>query len=905
MNFIAGDSLFFRVFQNQATDPGGLFRITLQKFPAPANDECSTATVLTPSPICKPIAGSSLGALESRPPITCGGRTSTAAADVWFRFVASSISHRVTVASRSKFDPVIEVLTGSACATMASIACVDDSASGGDESIFLTNLNPGQTYFVRVYSYAQSSPTGDFTICLTAINCNPVAGTASVNIPSITSNGKVILNLAGRSPGSNVQWQISKDNGMTYQNEGPADALLPDTLFVASAITKDFFARAVVSTPTCYASTSLPLSFRVNCATPFQTQNAVQGGRYIANVAFNTISNASVPVIQNGSYENFTNLTTTLCRGLSYPLQVSVMPSASAAYTAVWIDFNNNGSFGDAGENVFSPTQGTGVANANVLIPNSAPIGSVKMRIMVYEPGTATPSANPCTPGPYLKGEIEEYTLNIAASPTTANAGQNAPTCSPVFTLAGNNPTVGSGTWSIISGTGTFSNASSPTSAVSNLSVGANVFRWTITNACTSSVSEVTITYSPAQTAQAGSDQILCANNAQVSGNPPAGTATGLWTLLSGSGTIASPNQASTSISNLGSGLNRFVWTINTPGCAPKKDTIQIARSLPQTANAGQDQNVCGSTAFLSANLPTQGTGQWTLISGIGTISDANSPTPQITGLGSGQNVFRWTISNVPCPSSLDEVTIDATPGNVTAQAGQDKIVCGNTSNLNATVPTIGNGLWTLVSGSGTISQPGNPVSEITNLGPGANTFLWKVTSGNCSPTDSVVINREVQTLNLGMDTVVCIGSQYLVNAGPGYTSYMWNNNTTSQTLPVSNSGIYSVMVSSQAGCSYRDSIDITFIICTHVDPLLARVGGFTVFPNPSNGQLFMKMESSQSEEGTVKIFNSQGALVYKKKINLVSGQAHEIDLQKPASGLYLVEWQSADRIEKKKVLIR
>jgi hypothetical protein len=113
------------------------------------------------------------------------------------------------------------------------------------------------------------------------------------------------------------------------------------------------------------------------------------------------------------------------------------------------------------------------------------------------------------------------------------------------------------------------------------------------------------------------------------------------------------------------------------------------------------------------------------------------------------------------------------------------------------------------------------------------------------------------------------------------------------------------VLVTSQAGCSYRDSIDITFIICTHVDPLLARVGGFTVFPNPSNGQLFMKMESSQSEEGTVKIFNSQGALVYKKKINLVSGQAHEIDLQKPASGLYLVEWQSADRIEKKKVLIR
>jgi hypothetical protein len=61
-------------------------------------------------------------------------------------------------------------------------------------------------------------------------------------------------------------------------------------------------------------------------------------------------------------------------------------------------------------------------------------------------------------------------------------------------TLAGNTPTVGTGSWSRISGAGTVTTPSSPTSGVTGLGIGSNVFRWTISNGtCASSTDDVTI----------------------------------------------------------------------------------------------------------------------------------------------------------------------------------------------------------------------------------------------------------------------------------------------------------------------------------------------------------------------------------------------------------------------------
>jgi hypothetical protein len=48
----------------------------------------------------------------------------------------------------------------------------------------------------------------------------------------------------------------------------------------------------------------------------------------------------------------------------------------------------------------------------------------------------------------------------------------------------------------------------------------------------------------------------------------------------------------------------------------------------------------------------------WSVVSGSGLFANANSPTTTVSGLSSGANVLRWTITNGECTASSDDVTI-------------------------------------------------------------------------------------------------------------------------------------------------------------------------------------------------------------------------------------------------------
>ncbi|WP_396137459.1 choice-of-anchor L domain-containing protein, partial [Flavobacterium sp.] len=79
---------------------------------------------------------------------------------------------------------------------------------------------------------------------------------------------------------------------------------------------------------------------------------------------------------------------------------------------------------------------------------------------------------------------------------STCNAGPNQSLCgSTSTTLAASAPATG--TWSLVSGSGTFVSNTNPTTSVTGLSAGTNVFRWTATDlTCTSDVT-VTVTATP------------------------------------------------------------------------------------------------------------------------------------------------------------------------------------------------------------------------------------------------------------------------------------------------------------------------------------------------------------------------------------------------------------------------
>jgi len=64
-----------------------------------------------------------------------------------------------------------------------------------------------------------------------------------------------------------------------------------------------------------------------------------------------------------------------------------------------------------------------------------------------------------------------------------------------------------------------------------------------------------------------------------------------------------------------------------------------------------------------------------------------------------------------------------------------------------------------------------------------------------------LVGNIPTVTINNGTDTTVCAGANVVLNAGAGFTSYLWFGNQTTQTISTNTIGYYAVTVVDAVGC--------------------------------------------------------------------------------------------------------
>jgi hypothetical protein len=132
---------------------------------------------------------------------------------------------------------------------------------------------------------------------------------------------------------------------------------------------------------------------------------------YIANVNLGTINRTST----FDGYIN-TGTSTTFIQGQAYTLNVTTNGSSgNSYYWGAWIDFNNNGVFTDAGEQVLSggpaTTIGQVVRTVSGTIPGAAVVGSTKMRVIFNYLNTPTS----CTTGNTYT-DVEDYDITITAA---------------------------------------------------------------------------------------------------------------------------------------------------------------------------------------------------------------------------------------------------------------------------------------------------------------------------------------------------------------------------------------------------------------------------------------------------------------------------------------------------------
>jgi Zinc carboxypeptidase/Domain of unknown function (DUF5011)/GEVED domain/Secretion system C-terminal sorting domain/Fibronectin type III domain len=172
------------------------------------------------------------------------------------------------------------------------------------------------------------------------------------------------------------------------------------------------------------ASTNFEVQVRSNCGTSnsefsasynFSTiavtycaSNSTNSTRgYIGNLTFGTVNNTSG--YGTGGYSNFTSTSTNVTTGTTYPISVGkIVLSGRTTAIRVWIDYNRDGDFNDAGEQIIdSAASLTTPITSNITIPTTALPGSTRMRVSLRNGGT------PASCGTFTYGEVEDYKIVI------------------------------------------------------------------------------------------------------------------------------------------------------------------------------------------------------------------------------------------------------------------------------------------------------------------------------------------------------------------------------------------------------------------------------------------------------------------------------------------------------------
>ncbi|RYZ61202.1 MAG: gliding motility-associated C-terminal domain-containing protein, partial [Chitinophagaceae bacterium] len=88
--------------------------------------------------------------------------------------------------------------------------------------------------------------------------------------------------------------------------------------------------------------------------------------------------------------------------------------------------------------------------------------------------------------------------------------------------------------------------------------------------------------------------------------------------------------------------------------------------------------------------------------------------------------------------------------------------------------------------------------------------YLKAVTPAGCIAYDTIRVTvSQAPGIDLGADREFCLGDSLLLNAGPGFVSYVWNNTAGGQQKTVRQAGTYIVMGTTAEGCRSADTLSV------------------------------------------------------------------------------------------------
>ncbi len=245
---------------------------------------------------------------------------------------------------------------------------------------------PGWSASISCYSNT-SPPIADFSASTTspAINTDVVFTDLSQNMPTSWS------------------WSFTPSSTVVFVNGTNANSQNPEVQFTATGL----YTVSLTAT-NAYGSDTQTKTDYINAITCSYcaVSSTVADEEWISNVLFNTIDNS---VNTTDGYEDFTYISTDIIPGNTYTATVSVGSTGSwTEYYAIFIDWNQNCDFTDAGESYdLGSASGPNSLSTDITVPNDALGGATRMRVIIRFNSAPTSCES------FYYGQVEDYTVNI------------------------------------------------------------------------------------------------------------------------------------------------------------------------------------------------------------------------------------------------------------------------------------------------------------------------------------------------------------------------------------------------------------------------------------------------------------------------------------------------------------